>query len=88
MKVALVRCHGTLCMIRFGFRRKATTAAVALSPAQACSQEPNMSSRHEQVHLTRPESSIFTQKRRPYSGNLNSQTFGDSENAFLHYGDV
>jgi len=53
MKVArgIVRCRGMLCMIPFGFRRKATAAA-ALSPAQACSLEPNMSSRHGQVHPT------------------------------------
>ena len=35
-----------------------------------------------------PETSISIQKRHPYDGNLNSQTLGDSENAFLHCGDV
>ncbi len=70
-----------LCMIRFGFQRKATTAVAALSPAQDCSLEPNMSSRHEQVHLTAvlsPETSILIQKRHPYPGNLNSETSGDN----------
>ena len=74
-----------LCMIRFGFQRKATTAVAALSPAQDCSLEPNMSSRHEQVHLTAvlsPETSILIQKRHPYPGNLNSETSGDSKDAF------
>ncbi len=31
---------------------------------------------------------IPIQKRHPYTGNLNSETSEDSENAFLHCGDV
>ena len=32
--------------------------------------------------------SIAIQKRHPYTGNVNSETSGDSKNAFLHCGDV
>ncbi len=32
--------------------------------------------------------SILIQKRHPHTGNLNSETSGDSRNAFLHCGDV
>ena len=35
-----------------------------------------------------PKMSILIQKRHPYTGNLNSETSGDSKNAFLHCGDV
>ena len=35
-----------------------------------------------------PKTSILIQKRTPYTGTLNSQKPGDSENTFLHYGDV
>ncbi len=38
--------------------------------------------------LFNPETSILIQKRHPYTGNLNSETPGDSKNAFLHWGDV
>ncbi len=38
--------------------------------------------------LFNPETSISIQKRHPYTGNLNSETSGDSKNAFLHCGDV
>jgi len=38
--------------------------------------------------LFNPETSISIQKRHPYTGNLNSETSGDSQNAFLHCGDV
>ena len=31
---------------------------------------------------------ILVWKRRPYTGNLNSETSGDSKNAFPQYGDV
>ncbi len=31
---------------------------------------------------------ILTQKRYPYTGNLNPETSGDRKNAFLHCGDV
>ena len=33
------------------------------------------------------ETSTLIQKRRPYTGNLNSETLGDSKNVFLHWGD-
>jgi len=35
-----------------------------------------------------PETAIFIQKRPFYTGNLNSETPGNSKNAFLHWGDV
>ena len=35
-----------------------------------------------------PKTSILIQKRHPYTENLNSETSGDSKNAFLHCGDV
>ena len=38
--------------------------------------------------LLSPKLSILIQKRHPYTGTLNSETFGDSKNAFLHCGDV
>jgi len=41
-----------------------------------------------QVALFHPEMSIFVQKCHPYTENLNSETPGDSKNAFLHCGDV
>jgi len=31
---------------------------------------------------------FFNSKRHPYTGNLNSETLGDSKNALLHWGDV
>jgi len=45
---------------------------------------------HQQlsVALFNPKTSILIQKRHPYTGNLNSETSGDSKNAFLHWGDV
>ena len=38
--------------------------------------------------LFNPETSILIQKRHLYTGNLNSEMSGDSNNAFLHCGDV
>ena len=38
--------------------------------------------------LFNPEPSTSTQQCHPYTGNLNSQTSGDSQNAFLHWGDA
>ncbi len=38
--------------------------------------------------LFKTETSILSQKRHPYTGNLNSGTSGDTKNAFLHCGDV
>ena len=38
--------------------------------------------------LFNPETPILIQKRHPYTGNLNSETSGDSKNGFLHCGDV
>ncbi len=35
-----------------------------------------------------PKTSIFIQRRHPYTGDLNSETSGDSKNTFLHCGDV
>jgi len=40
------------------------------------------------IALFNPEPSILIQKRHPYTGNLNSETCGDSKNVFLHCGDV
>ncbi len=41
-----------------------------------------------QEALSDPEMSIVIQKRHLYTGNVNSETPGDSRNAFLHWGDV
>ncbi len=38
--------------------------------------------------LLNPETSILIQKRHSHTRNLNSETPGDSKNAFLHCGDV
>ncbi len=38
--------------------------------------------------LFNPATFVAIQKRHPYTGNLNSETSGDSKNAFLHCGDV
>jgi hypothetical protein len=40
------------------------------------------------IALVRPEMSNLFSKRHPYTGNLDSETSGDSKNAFLHCGDV
>jgi len=40
------------------------------------------------VALFNPKTSVLIQKRHPYTGNLNSETLGDSKNAFLLWGDV
>jgi len=49
---------------------------------------PNLESNEVLINLFSPKTSIFLQKRLPYSGNLNSETPGDSKNAFLYRGDV
>ena len=41
---------------------------------------------HELPALLNPKTSILIQKRHPYTGNLNSETY--SQNSFLHCGDV
>jgi len=38
--------------------------------------------------LFNPETAVLIQKRHPYTGSLNSETLGDSETAFLPWGDV
>jgi len=38
--------------------------------------------------LLNPETSILIQKCHQYTGNLNSETSGDSKNAFLYCGGV
>jgi len=38
--------------------------------------------------LFNPRKSILIQKCHPYTGNLNSETLGDSKNAFLHWGNA
>ena len=43
---------------------------------------------YRQLALFNSETSVSIQKRHPYTGNLNSETSGDSKNAFLHCGDV
>ncbi len=42
----------------------------------------------ENAALLNPATSTLIQKRHPYTGNLNSETSGDSKNTFLHCGDV
>ena len=44
---------------------------------------------HDMVSaLLNQETFILIQKRRPYNGNLNSGTSGDSKHAFLGCGDI
>ena len=43
---------------------------------------------YRQLALFNSETSVSIQKRHPYTGNLNSETSGDSKNACLHCGDV
>ncbi len=38
--------------------------------------------------LFNPKTTTLVQKRHPYTGNLNSETPGDSKNALLHCEDV
>ncbi len=38
--------------------------------------------------LFNPKTSVLIQRRHPYTGNVNSETSGDSRNALLHCGDV
>ncbi len=40
------------------------------------------------IALFNPETSALIQQRHPYTGNLNSETPGDSQNVFLYCGDV
>ncbi len=49
-----------------------------------------MMSMHMKLSLAlfNPQTPILIQKRHPCTGNLNSETLGDSKNAFLHWGDV
>ena len=54
------------------------------SLAQVCHQ--NKDHRKKRA-LLNPETSISIQKRHSYTRNLNSETSGDSKNAFLHCGD-
>jgi len=42
----------------------------------------------QHLALLNPETSILIQNCPFYSGSLNSETLGDSQNAFLHWGDV
>lgn len=45
-------------------------------------------SRHDASALFNPVTSIVFQKCHPYTGNVISETLGDSQNALLHWGDV
>ncbi len=38
--------------------------------------------------LFNPQTFTLIQKHHPYTGDLNSETLEDSQNAFLHWGDV
>ena len=38
--------------------------------------------------LFNPKTTISMQKRDPYTGNPNSETLGDGEDAFLHWGNI
>ncbi len=69
-------------------RRVAETCRSAL-PASA-QAGPALILKHvvSSVALFNPETSILIQKRHPYTVNLNSETSGDSKNAFLRCGDV
>ena len=59
-------------------------ALMARPNARSC--ECNDSSVHGA--LSNPKTSILIQKRHPYTGNLNSETCGDSQKTCLHCGDV
>ncbi len=59
-------------------------ALMARPNARSC--ECNDSSVHGA--LFHPKTSILIQKRHPYTGNLNSETCGDSQKTCLHCGDV
>ncbi len=43
---------------------------------------------HAGVQKLNPETPISIQKRHPYTGNLNSEMLGDSQNALLQWGGV
>ena len=49
---------------------------------------PKVQHCHKASALFNLETSILIQKSHPYTGNLNTETSGDSENTFLHCGDV
>jgi len=62
--------------------------APALVPTSFCPLHVKLPSSHTTIALFNPETSILIQKLSFYSGNLNSETPGDSKNAFLRWGDV
>ena len=62
---------------------------VAAHVCAACSWQHHLCCQHlcevgQSYALFNPEPYILIQKRHPCTGNLNSETLGDSKNAFLH----
>ena len=55
---------------------------------QKCLILPLTMERWRTQALFNPEPAVLIQKRHPYTGDLNSETPGDSTNAFLHWGYV
>jgi len=65
------------------------TTHTAVSALEHCLQNDQVYPRYAlSLSLLNPKTSITLQERPSYSGNLNSETPGDSTNAFLHWGDV
>ena len=54
----------------------------------ACSHHCEAAYVSEALLFSIPRRLVFIQKRHPHIGNLNSETCGDSKNAFLHCGDA
>ena len=68
------------------------TSAEVTSPQWLTSSSSHCSSSRNrclllQTALLNLETSMSSQKRRPYTGFLNRETSGDNENTFLHCGD-
>ncbi len=63
-------------------------ASLCLSSMLPCT--PHVVSQFTVLYLAllNPETSDLIQKRHPYAGIINSETSGDSKNAFLHCGDA
>jgi len=78
-------CHVALHLhqhVRFGNVDKLTEncSELTLQGSNACCVDP--------AALFHPKTFIWNQKRHPYTGNLASETSGDSKFVFLHCGDV
>jgi len=70
-------CRPPCCQVQLYFAFHCCSTATC-----SCTQRETLSA------LFNPKASVSIQKRYPYTGNLNSESPGDSKNAFLHWGDV